>query len=143
MATNETTDFLQIAGADAVSSTLALTAPADAVVTSVYVRIAVQHPTMDELDLVLEAPGGRRVILASDIGGDHVVNGPMYVDFELPPFADDTSILETNAGSPVDYDTTEGDLDPIEGTAPASLAALGGSGSRATGPWRSSTTSPP
>ena len=112
---------------DGATSVLSLSsAPEAAVVTSVYAVVGVEHPHLDDVDLVLVAPGGRAMTLASDVGGPASGEHYLVFDHTAPPYQDDDigAGFVVN-GAPVDYDNA-GDVDAYPGSAPASFGALGG-----------------
>jgi hypothetical protein len=48
------------------------------------------HPFMDDVDAMLAAPGGRAVVVMSDVGGTNgVSNAPITLDDEAPAFLPD------------------------------------------------------
>ncbi len=104
-------------------------ATVDATVTRVDVQVVVTHAYLDDLDLVLEAPDGRTVTLASDIGGAGSGTSTLTFDDSLPPLSDEADV---KYGAPVDYDTA-GDRDDHPDPAPTSLRAF--SGATADGDW--------
>ena len=106
----------------AATSVIRLEPVAGRVATSVQVQVTITHQRLDDLDLVLVAPDGRAVTLASDMGGASDGTTTLTFDDMLPPFPDEA--LATG-GAPVDYDTL-GDRDDHPGLAPASLRSLGG-----------------
>ena len=98
----ETADFDIGDGAAAV---LSLTGTTEgAVVTSVYTAVGVEHPHLDDVDLVLVAPGGRAMTLASDVGG--AASGERYLVFDhtAPPYQDGDIGDGLVSGAAADYD---------------------------------------
>ncbi len=120
-------------GSGAGSSSATIEAPANALTTWVDVFVHVNHPSLDDLDLVLVSPDGKATTLASDIGGANPLDGWLYFYHENAPFSDDSVTGAVQAGTPTDHDTTPGDVDAHPGNPGASFEGL--SGAIANGSW--------
>jgi subtilisin-like proprotein convertase family protein len=107
-------------------------------VTNVTVSIAnFSHTAPDDVDLMLVAPNGRRVVLMSDVGGNTEVGG-LNINFDDAAVANlpDSGTLVSGTFKPTDFET--GDVFPV----PAPQGATSGStlaafyGSAPNGTWR-------
>ena len=127
------TGFAVPDGSGSGSSSISIEAPSNALTTFVDASVDVDHPSMDDLDLVLVAPGGKAMTLASDIGGDKPVEGRLYFRHDSYDFKDDEVGSTGDSGRPVDYDTTPGDVDAHPGNPLPSFEAFGGA--PANGSW--------
>ena len=130
----ENTTPLVVPDGGSASSSATVTAPADAVVTWVSAEVRLTHESQDDLDLVLVAPDGRAMTLASDVGGAHSIDGWVSLYGGYSTLEDDDWCSTGCYGGPTDHDTTPGDRDPYPGAAPPDFRAVGG-GTRAAGTW--------
>ncbi|HEX8736905.1 MAG TPA: proprotein convertase P-domain-containing protein [Pyrinomonadaceae bacterium] len=95
------------------------------------------HTSPDDVDLMLVAPSGRKVVLMSDVGGVNEVNNvSLTFDDTAAASLPDSSVLTTGTYKPTDFETNDAFPAPAPSGAPTGKMLTAFNGSEPNGAWR-------